>query len=67
MNKKLWFNLMMAVLVAGLFMTVSCAKKTVVSESATVEDQSQPTGDLVDFRAREKIRRPASAGLLIIE
>ncbi|OQY53175.1 MAG: peptidoglycan-associated lipoprotein [Desulfobacteraceae bacterium 4572_89] len=39
MNKKLWMNLMAAVLVAGLFMTVSCAKKTIVSEPTTIEDQ----------------------------
>ena len=36
---------MMAILVAGLFMTVSCAKKTVVSEPAMVEDQSQAEAD----------------------
>ncbi|MCP4722906.1 MAG: peptidoglycan-associated lipoprotein, partial [Desulfobacteraceae bacterium] len=35
MNKKLWINLMVAMLVAGLFMTVSCAKKTIVSEPTT--------------------------------
>ena len=40
MNKKLWINLMVAMLVAGLFMTVSCAKKTIVSEPTTIEDQA---------------------------
>jgi peptidoglycan-associated lipoprotein len=39
MKRNLWMNLMMAVLVAGLFMTVSCAQKTVVSDSSTIEDQ----------------------------
>lgn len=39
MNKSVWINLVMAVLVAGLFLTVSCAKKTVVSEPTTIEDQ----------------------------
>jgi len=39
MNRKLWMNLMAAVLVAGLFMTVSCAKKTIVTEPTTIEDQ----------------------------
>ena len=41
MNKKLWMNLMVALLVAGLFMTVSCAKKTIVSEPTTIEDQAK--------------------------
>ncbi|MCK5836992.1 MAG: peptidoglycan-associated lipoprotein Pal [Desulfobacula sp.] len=41
MKKKLWMNLMAAVLVAGLFMTVSCAKKTIVSEPTTIEDQAK--------------------------
>ncbi|WP_022668215.1 peptidoglycan-associated lipoprotein Pal [Desulfospira joergensenii] len=45
MNKKLWLHLMMAILVAGLFMTISCAKKQVVSESAMVEDQSMTDAD----------------------
>ncbi|MCA1793144.1 MAG: peptidoglycan-associated lipoprotein Pal [Desulfotignum sp.] len=41
MNKKLWINVVMAILVAGLFLTVSCAKKTVVSDASTIEDQAQ--------------------------
>ncbi len=40
MNRKLWINLMVAMLVAGLFMTVSCAKKTIVSDGTTIEDQA---------------------------
>ncbi len=40
MNRKLWINLMAAMLVAGLFMTVSCAKKTIVSDGTTIEDQA---------------------------
>lgn len=40
MNRKLWINLMAAMLVAGLFMTVSCAKKTVVSDGTTIQDQA---------------------------
>lgn len=39
MNKRVWMNLVMAILVAGLFLTVSCAQKTVVSEPTTIEDQ----------------------------
>ncbi|MEN8211105.1 MAG: peptidoglycan-associated lipoprotein Pal [Thermodesulfobacteriota bacterium] len=41
MNKRVWINLVMAVLVAGLFLTVSCAKKTVVSDATTIEDQEK--------------------------
>ncbi len=41
MKRNLWMNLMVAVLVAGLFMTVSCAQKTVVSDATTVEDQAK--------------------------
>jgi peptidoglycan-associated lipoprotein len=41
MNKRVWINLVMAVLVAGLFLTVSCAKKTVVSDATTTEDQKK--------------------------
>lgn len=40
MNKKLWMNLIVAILMLGLFMTVSCAKKTIVSEPTTIEDQA---------------------------
>ncbi|MCP3943351.1 MAG: peptidoglycan-associated lipoprotein Pal [Desulfobacteraceae bacterium] len=40
MKKKMWINFMAVMLVAGLFMTVSCAKKTIVSEHATIEDQA---------------------------
>lgn len=41
MKKRVWINLVMAVLVAGLFFTVSCAKKTVVSDATTIEDQAK--------------------------
>ena len=40
MNKKLWMHVVMAILVAGLFLTASCAKKTVVSDATTIEDQA---------------------------
>ena len=39
MNKRVWINLGMVILVAGLFLTVSCAKKTVVSNESTIKDQ----------------------------
>ena len=45
MNRKLWINLMVAMLVAGLFMTVSCAKKTIVSDGTTIEDQATVEAD----------------------
>jgi len=41
MKKRVWVNLVMAFLVAGLFFTVSCAKKTVVSDATTIEDQEK--------------------------
>ena len=47
MNKRVWINLGMAILVAGLFLTVSCAKKTVVSNESTIKDQVEVT-DQVD-------------------
>ncbi|MCP4671191.1 MAG: peptidoglycan-associated lipoprotein, partial [Desulfobacula sp.] len=39
MNKRVWINLVMVIFVAGLFLTVSCAKKTIVTEATTIEDQ----------------------------
>ncbi|MDA3789089.1 MAG: peptidoglycan-associated lipoprotein Pal [Desulfobacula sp.] len=41
MKNRVWINLVMAILVAGLFLTVSCAKKTVVSDATTIEDQAK--------------------------
>jgi len=41
MKNRVWINLVMAILVAGLFFTVSCAKKTVVSDATTIEDQAK--------------------------
>lgn len=40
MKNRMWMNLVMVILVAGLFFTVSCAKKTVVSDATTIQDQS---------------------------
>ncbi|MCG8633582.1 MAG: peptidoglycan-associated lipoprotein Pal [Desulfobacterales bacterium] len=54
MKRNLWMNLMMAVLVMGLFMTVSCAQKTVVSDATTVEDQAK-----AEAEAAEKARLEA--------
>jgi peptidoglycan-associated lipoprotein len=40
MKNRVWMNIVMAILVAGLFFTVSCAKKTVVSGESTIENQA---------------------------
>lgn len=75
MKRNLWMNLMMAVLVAGLFMTVSCAQKTVEVENTTVEDKSKADAEeaarleaerikaqeLEDKMAREKEAKIAAA------
>jgi peptidoglycan-associated lipoprotein len=44
MKNRLWINLVMAVLVAGLFLTVSCTKRTVVTEPTTIENQASTDG-----------------------
>jgi peptidoglycan-associated lipoprotein len=41
MKKRVWLHLVMAILVLGLFFTVSCAKKTIVSDATTIEDQAK--------------------------
>ncbi len=50
----------MAILVAGLFLMSSCAKKTVVSDATTIEDQTQ-TADEAAMAAKkaeeERIRQ----------
>jgi len=45
MNKKLGLHVLMAILVAGLFLTASCAKKTVVSDATAIEDQTQASAE----------------------
>ena len=45
MRNRVWINLVMAILVAGLFFTVSCAKKTIVSDATTIEDQAKADAD----------------------
>ncbi len=41
MKNRVWINILMAILVAGLFLTASCAKKTIVSDATTIEDQEK--------------------------
>jgi peptidoglycan-associated lipoprotein len=45
MKNRVWINLVMVILVAGLFFTVSCAKKTIVSDATTIEDQAKVEAD----------------------
>ncbi|MFH2058436.1 MAG: OmpA family protein [Pseudomonadota bacterium] len=46
MKSRVWMNIVMIVLVSGLFLTVSCAKKTVVSDATSIEDQTKSEGDM---------------------
>ncbi len=45
MKNRVWMNVIMAILVAGLFFTVSCAKKTVVTDVETIEDVDKTKAD----------------------
>lgn len=56
MNKRVWMNVMMAVLVAGLFLTVSCAKKTIVAEPTSIVDQAK-----LDAEAKARAEAEARA------
>ncbi len=53
MKRKIWLNVLLAVLVAGLFFTVSCAKKEVVSDAGTVK-QASATKSADDADAKAK-------------
>lgn len=57
MKRNLWMNLMMAVLVAGLFLTVSCAKKTMVTEPTTIEDKSAADAEAQAAAEAEKLKQ----------
>ncbi len=61
MNRKLWINVVMAMLVAGLFLTASCAKKTVVSDATTIEDQAAMTEAEAEAAAEAEARKKAEA------
>lgn len=39
MEKRNWINILMVIFIACLFLTTSCAKKTVVSDASKIEDQ----------------------------
>ena len=58
MNKKVLMNLMMAMVVAGLVLTVSCAKKEVVTDATSVEDtKSDADQAALDAKARAEQER----------
>ncbi len=59
MKRKIWFNVLMAVLVAGLFFTVSCAKKAVVSDAGTVKQAATTTDDAAAKAAADAARAAA--------
>lgn len=61
MKKNKWMNLVMAILVAGLFLTVSCAKKTVVTDETTIEDQAKVEADAAAAAAKAKADEEAAA------
>lgn len=54
MNRKLGFHVLMAIMVAGLFLTASCAKKTVVSDATSIEDQTQTAAQAAEAAAAAK-------------
>jgi peptidoglycan-associated lipoprotein len=57
MNRKLVFRVLMAVFVAGLFLTASCAKKTVVSDASTIEDQTKTASEEATEAEAEAARK----------
>jgi len=57
MKNRVWMNLVMAILVAGLFLTASCAKKTVVSDATTIEDQAKTEADDATAKAAAEAER----------
>ena len=59
MKKRLLMNLTAALMVSGLVLTVSCAKKTVVSEPPTGVTVDQSAEDAAAARAQELARQRA--------
>jgi peptidoglycan-associated lipoprotein len=56
MKRNMWMNLVMAVLVSGLFFTISCTKKTVVTDEAAIQDQQDLEADMKAKAQMEKDR-----------
>jgi len=61
MRRKIWLNVLLAVLVAGLFFTVSCAKKEVVSDAGTVKQAPATPPDDAAARAKADAEAKAAA------
>ena len=61
MRKKLWINLALLLVIPGLLFTVSCAKKTVRSDSGMASSTSGQASDQakLDEEARQKAIREA--------
>ncbi|SDT84506.1 peptidoglycan-associated lipoprotein Pal [Desulfobacula phenolica] len=59
MKNRVWINLTMAILVAGLFFTVSCAKKTIVSDATAIEDQAKVEADKNAAKAKAEAQAQA--------
>ncbi|MCK5311928.1 MAG: peptidoglycan-associated lipoprotein Pal [Desulfobacteraceae bacterium] len=60
MKKRVFANLLMALLVAGLFLTVSCAQKKVTSDPTT--ESSQKTTEQKTASAAENPLKPVATG-----
>ncbi len=56
MKKRIWFHVVLAILVTGLFFTVSCAKKTVVSDASTIEKQDGADDAAAKAKADAELR-----------
>ncbi len=68
MKRKIWLNVLTAVLVAGLFFTVSCAKKEVTTTDTTVKPATtaapgESPEDKLKREAAEKAAAAAAAKL----
>ncbi|CCK79517.1 peptidoglycan-associated lipoprotein Pal [Desulfobacula toluolica] len=61
MKNRVWINLTMAILVAGLFFAVSCAKKTIVSDATAIEDQAKIEADKNAAKAKAEAQARANA------
>ena len=56
--KKQLIHVLMAIMVGGLFLTVSCAKKTVVSNGTSIESQSHDKGaEMTAQQIKEKMAK----------
>lgn len=61
MKNRVWINLITAILVAGLFFTVSCAKKTIVSDATAIQDQAKIEADEKAAKAEAEAEAKAQA------